>query len=360
MSIDLQQLVGDPLYQVNVTLWMLQPQPQGHVQVKAILRDAGFKLRFIEPLLPLPPDLLARLQRDSLAVSGSPPSPDLLLDGSEKTAVLWECKRNTFGKQPDKDDRPQRQARSFLLHTPPVLVSALAASPASLRNTQVVYLTCLAPAHDQSEGLQHVHAELTAKGYTVSPFSVLALSADKTRVLLRQVGTASTPVRGLEGLASNPAIIQESPDPDTDPRPLYYLPWMPESEPEPSDYNQRAFADRVLAAVTKVIGLTRLPGEARILFDDALAAATHGHFRLWRNKNTKAAIVDAARDVIRKVLKKAVPEVQIQPVAGQPSPGLAVSLPDEKVKKRLIKGLRQWRDEQWLKQVQLQFNLDMP
>jgi hypothetical protein len=116
----------------------------------------------------------------------------------------------------------------------------------------------------------------------------------------------------------------------------------------------------VLAAATRIIGLVRVPGEARILFDDALGEATHGHFRVWRNKTTKAALCDATRDLIRKVLKKAVSEVQILPAPGQPSPGLVVKLPDEDIKKRLIKGTRQWRDEQWLKAVQLQLNLPIP
>lgn len=243
------------------------------------------------------------------------------------------------------------------MQVPGVLSSALAAPQGSFTAAHVVYLTCLAPAHDQTEGLQHVHDELIAKGYAANPYCVLALSTEPKRVLVRQVGSASTSVPHL-GIQAGPQLVQESPDAETDPRPLYYLPWMPESEPEPSDYNQRAFADRVLASATRVIGRTRPPGEATVLFEEVLVEATHSHVRLWRNKNTKAKLVDATRELVRKVLRKAVPEIQIQSVPGQPSPGLVIKLPDDKIRKRLVKGLRQWRDDQWLREVQLQFDLE--
>jgi hypothetical protein len=201
---DLPELIGDPLYplyQSNLTLWMLQPQPSGAITVEPILRNAGLSLRGIETPLPLPPALLAKLSQDGITAQ-TEAGPNLLLNGPDKLVVLWECKRSTFGKPQSEDESHHRQARSYLLQTPDVLSGALAAAPGSISASHLIYFSRLNPTHDQTEGLEYLRDELGAKGNLTIPFCVLALSSNSVRVDIRQTGTASTAAPGLAALTA--------------------------------------------------------------------------------------------------------------------------------------------------------------
>jgi hypothetical protein len=117
MPVKPADLIGDPLYQVNLLLWMLQPSTGR--PVNPLLQNAGFRLWDIERERPLPLDLASRLQTDGLAVR-NPVAPDVLVDSPDKLFLTLECKRSMFGSQPQPgmSDGAIRQARSLLLQAP--------------------------------------------------------------------------------------------------------------------------------------------------------------------------------------------------------------------------------------------------
>ncbi len=354
---ELVQLIGDPLYQMNLTLWMLQPQPNGSITVEPILRNAGFSLREIERPLPLPPALLTKLVEDGIAVQAEA-APDLLLNGPNKLVVLWECKRSTFGAPQGDGESHHRQARNYLLHSPQVLAGALAAATGSVQRSHVIYLSRLNVAHDQTEGLQSLRDTLTMRQNATAPFCLLALSANGGCIEIRQTGSASTALPGLESLAP-PKTVQSSTDDQTDPRPLYYIPWMPESEPRTDTYNFHSFGCRVLNATAEVIGLTRPPNEATIDFEEALQRATSGHYRLWRNKTTRQAIREGARKLIREVVSGASADVKIQPVGHPATTGWRIEVSHDRIKGKIIKALRQWPGHDWITPHMVQAELPL-
>ena len=122
--IPLTQLIGDPTYQTNLLLWLLIPST-GAV-VAPLLHKAGYQLKYLEPELPLPIEMI-----DDLANKKVPHrqevSPDLLISSSAKDYVTLECKSRMFGSQvpPGSGDSQQKQARSLLLLVPQILAAAI-------------------------------------------------------------------------------------------------------------------------------------------------------------------------------------------------------------------------------------------
>ena len=139
MKVNPDELIGDPLYQVNLLLWMLQPSTGK--PVASIFYDAGFQLRDVERELPLPIELLLQLQSDGLAVR-NPVAPDVIADSPGRVFLLLECKRSMFGSQSaaGMSDGAQRQARSLLLQVPSIHASALGLQTQDVHATHLIYL----------------------------------------------------------------------------------------------------------------------------------------------------------------------------------------------------------------------------
>jgi hypothetical protein len=78
-----------------------------------------------------------------------------------------------------------------------------------------------------------------------------------------------------------------------------------------------------------------------------LQRATSGHYRLWRNKSTRQAVRDAARQLIRDVVTGASSDVKVH-VVGQPATGWRIEVPHDRLKGKVIKALRQWPGHDWI------------
>src|SRR5687768_14661512 len=91
------ELLDDSLFQVNLLLWMLQP-PHGS-NIRPLLAEAGYKLRSIEEVLPLGPDLISRL-KDAAIEAKENAAPDAILSTDQDEHLLVECKASMFGSKP--------------------------------------------------------------------------------------------------------------------------------------------------------------------------------------------------------------------------------------------------------------------
>src|SRR5881296_3799088 len=88
--------VSDPLFQLNVMLWLTQPLPQGS-QIVPLLHQRGFSVYAISPALVVPLDiqLAARTAQIALQSSGR---PDVVVTHEEERKFAFtECKAISFG-----------------------------------------------------------------------------------------------------------------------------------------------------------------------------------------------------------------------------------------------------------------------
>src|SRR5205823_3552170 len=122
--------VSDPLFQLNVVLWLTQPLPQGS-SIVPLLHERGFVVYAISPPLPVPLDLQAAAQSARVALQNSGRPDVLLAHPLERKFAFIECKASSFGP----NSNTAEQARSFLLMAGPRAAEVLGLDPAHVRGS---------------------------------------------------------------------------------------------------------------------------------------------------------------------------------------------------------------------------------
>ena len=79
-------VVRDPLGQLNLALWMAQPVPP-EFPIRPVLREAGYRLLYLAPPMPLLPGIRDRLQAAEIPYVAAP-EPDVLLSAEQGQAYL--------------------------------------------------------------------------------------------------------------------------------------------------------------------------------------------------------------------------------------------------------------------------------
>lgn len=339
-------LLNDSLFQVNLILWMLQP-PQGG-NVRPLLMEAGYKLRSIEPPLTFDPRLIARLKAASVSVKENA-APDVILATEADEHLIVECKAKMFGAAPSANgnDSNQRQARTFLLQVPAILSPSMGGVKVS--KSHLAYLTKHDDEHDQEEGLRGLAAELKKAKLTVTACCVCRLVDHEGSVCLSLPKTKEKWPTSLKKVCKakrgqkNMTIIAKD-EGGNDIRPLYFIPWMPDSESQPSEYNRRVFGNRLLSAAVVRIGRTAVESDVLLNFDELLNEVTHNVFGKWRNKDAKKSLRGCARKLIYDHLKKTSALFSDPDKTGQT---VQVKLSEEKIKAQVIKAFRETIETEW-------------
>ena len=334
------QLVRDPLYQINLVLWMLTPS--SGTSIEPVLYRAGFTVHQIEAELRLPLRLSSALQEVGI-VASSNISPDLLLKGQEKEYLIVECKAAMFG---DGDDRAQRQARALLLQEPIVLCDGLSLQPGAVAKTHLLYLTAHDSNHDQLAGLAKLDDELRKAKFSTTKHGLLKLRVKGNRVVIDSSGLPLA----LQRVASD-GVLAVHELADEDPRPLYRIAWMPGSESDRDEYNQQQFAKRILAAAAMQIARTKVgkkQGKAvHLPIEPILNEITSGFFAKWKKRDEKRVVQEKAIEILRIQISKFRQALRISDGSG-----VAFYLPDRTVQTEVVEGLNRWNNAEYPTDIQ--------
>lgn len=345
-----KELIGNPLYQVNLVIWMVQPSM--HLPIKPILYQAGYRLHDIEPELPLPLDLASTLADQGIAVS-DPVSPDVVLDTPQQAFVLVECKASMFGgpRPGEKSCSQIRQARALLLLMPETLASTLGLQARDVKESKLVYLTRHDPGVPQAEGVCEVRQGLEDQGHATIDCSIVGLSITRQGVALRKSqGDSQLPLL-IETQVADAIMVHNTDGQDVDAHMLYYLPWMPGASNEKDVYGQAVFGSRVLTAAAEIIGPSRPPCDVRLEIDQILSRATMGVYGKWHNKSVRRSLREDARGLLKKELLRCIDKSQISAIDDR-GRGWLVSIADAATRSKIVEGLRKWRFDTWSKPLQ--------
>ena len=344
-------LIANPLYQVNLVLWMVQPSTQ--LPIKPILYQAGYRLHDIEPELPLPLDLAGSLSDKNLEIS-DPVSPDVVLDTPKQEYVLVECKASMFGgpRPNEKACSQVRQARALLVLVPKVLASTLGLQPADVAESKLVYLTRHDPEVPQGKGVGEVGKELESQGYATVDCGIVGLTVTKKGIELTKCKGASQLPSPIKRQLTDDVQVHETEGKDVDAHMLYYLPWMPGASNVKDKYGQAVFGSRVLAAAAEIIGPLRPPCDAKLEVDGVLSRATMGVYDKWHNKAIRRALREDARNLLKTELIRHVDKSHVCAI-DHTGRGWSVAIADVATKSKIVEGLRKWRfDEEWSKPLE--------
>jgi len=338
----LEDLIADPLYQMNLCLWMLSSS--GKAGVTPLFRDAGLQLRAIEPPLPLPLEIKSLLSDNDVRVS-DPVEPDLILHDRQRGFVLLECKASMFGAEVTGSDSPHRQARALLVQVPEILADALALDRQQVLSSHLVYLSRDKAGISQTAGLKEIADSLVSREFRVVPFGMLGLRANEKSIVVAGGYSPGILPPSLASQIPDAGVKVQDLEPETDPRPLYFVPWMPGSESSRDSRGAEIFGNRVLQATAARIGQSRPAVDLEFHLDEILNEATWSCFERWRNKDAAKFLRKNAKKLIADTFRSAASSAELSGDLG--SHTFRMKIPDIDSKEKLIEAFRKWEATPW-------------
>jgi hypothetical protein len=242
----LPELIRDPVFQLNVLLWLAQPLPPGY-QITPLLHARGFDVYAIALRLALPPDVLLAL-RDGGFETQAGVRPDVILakESAGKFAIT-ECKGRSFGSGSSTAD----QARTLLILAGPRCHEVLGLQSHEVQQSILAYLV---PTSEQVALLatfSELREAFHARGVSTGEAFLLGLATTDGNM-------------GLEVDDATAQFFELSPgrhtflplEPDTDPRPLYFVPFDPDTDQSAAEkmFGRRVLSERMQSAIIAAIG----------------------------------------------------------------------------------------------------------
>jgi hypothetical protein len=204
-------LLRDPIFQLNLLLWMAKEQPPQRYVVKPLFFENRFAILTIEHQFALPVEVVKAVAQSQQEVSTAP-EPEMLLGRAEdKKALYFEAKANSFSPESSRC----KQARGHLLAAGPAFAEVMAPYQSCL-------LCYVVPEDKRSlmaDCLSSLSAELAKCGLKPGQHSShgLALVAQEVHYVWDIVFQTHT------GVSGNSAVVLSGLTDDTDPTPLFLI-----------------------------------------------------------------------------------------------------------------------------------------
>ena len=307
------------LFQLNVLIWATIPQPP-YAPVKPMLWAFGYRLFSIEQPLEASIVQRANLQARIPPVSIAPVADVLLEHVGSSHFVIMECKPSSFGVESGQT----RQARGYILAGSDIAQRGL---PAAAKSAEVCYVVPGTDAKAMEDTLVSLQAELKRGSTPVCEVGAVGVTIQKDGVYLGvdhgihsggKVPTALSPAQRILAIDSG-----------DDPRPLYVIPWMPES----GDEDLSALREKLRAQVLSHIGRSPL-GTMELRFDDLLNEVSRGVYSLWRDRESLQGQVNATVGSIVRAMTDGNEAVTVR--AGE----VTISLRSEEERQALLEQIR--------------------
>jgi hypothetical protein len=173
MKLDL--LLKDPVFQLNILLWMAKEQDAENYYVYPLFHQLGFRIVYVETPFAFP-EVTMRAILDSGLDICIEPEPDVVLGReSDNKALYFEAKANSF----TPGSTNSKQARAHLVASGPVFEEVW--SPYSA--CQLCYVLPKSRCGPMSRCLTALAGKLRENGLRPGPFSCHGLAVKGTRML---------------------------------------------------------------------------------------------------------------------------------------------------------------------------------
>ncbi len=284
---------GDPLFQLNAVLWMLQPMPAGSRAINSVLYQHGYAVRSMGQSLTADPDLERRLAVE-LDLRGAP-APDVLASAPAGDPwPIFECKRSSFGTA----SSTSAQASKVLARGADLSLTA-GAAPGDQVDGCVAFVTREDQAIALQATLDELRANLNAAGLGAAPAATVGLRVETGVGLMARMAAGELPGAGGAALAEDVVIVPAAGERE-DARPLYLVPFDPSVD---QDDDERAECLRILLArgqahAASMLGRGPAQGTAVLQAHELVEAATYGLAKYWRDSSARD---QAGHEILRFV-----------------------------------------------------------
>ncbi len=294
MSLTPTELVEDPLFQLNVLLWLAQPLPADN-EIVPIFHRQGFTVYAIAPLLTVPLDMRLAIQQAQITVQGSFRPDAVLAHKPDRKFAFIECKKSSFGPT----SSTAQQALSILLAAGERPSEPLGLAPADVKESVVGYFLPGEQAATLYQTLGQLTETLSNHQMQAARFTILALQtgANELSVTIDDAGAEFFSLKS----GSYPIMRLET---DTDPRPLYFIPYDPDvtySSEREKIFCKRVLFERLHSAVLVAVGRVNPPVELSLGLDSLLNDATFGMYAQWENRDSARHMRGLCRQLMRSL-----------------------------------------------------------
>lgn len=292
MNLDIKELCKDPLFQLNLSIWLAQPQSSIDFYIYPLFYESGLSIYSIGPLLALPPDIRG-------VVSGKvgcqdEARPDLVLESKKaKKYCILECKSSSFGPESSTAE----QARTLLLIAGPIISEVLGLGTRGQDDCMLCYL--IGP--NQTEWLKTTLGSLEKEikerlNLESGNSGCFGINPDQLAITLEY----PREVKEFLNLIKDSPIEIIKFEENTDPRPLYFIPYDPniDQTKEEQEFCRRILLERILSYVISNIGGVTTPATIVLTIEDLLNAATLGVYEIWEDNEAKKHIRRLAKDFL--------------------------------------------------------------
>lgn len=271
------ELIRDPLFQLNSLLWLTQPLPTDGSFVP-LFYQRGFTVHSIAPILAPPLDTLLVVKDKSIHANDRA-RPDVILKNDEQLKYAFvECKKESFSVSSSTAE----QTRTLLL------VSGRTADVLGLQPAQVNE-SCLAFTLPEDcrvkfhRTINELRNELEDQSLSAGDTSIIGLNATDNQCSI-DIDEYRSGFFGLPIGRTTYSIF----DDDTDPRPLYFIPYDPDVDQTQEErmFCRRILFERMLSAVISAYGRTPPPTTIILKTESILNDAMFGMYLNWENRES--------------------------------------------------------------------------
>jgi len=277
MKEEIDELCGDPLFQLNLAIWLAQSKPEDF-SIRPVLYQSGFRIFSIGPLLALPPDTRLMVKGSKIDCNDGA-KPEIILEADNRSKILiMECKRSSFGGS----SSTASQARTLLLLSGPIISEVLATGVRSSAKGILGYLTRSEHSIRLEDTLSELTKEMKQMNLDTGDYGCLGIRANDTGILLEYSDKMKS-LLNFQIIAPMKILTLEE---GTDPRPLYLIPYDPNVEQSEAEqaFCRRILYERFLSYILSKVGPANVPCEIVVTREEIMKAATFGLFEIWDDK----------------------------------------------------------------------------
>lgn len=288
-------LLKDPLFQLNSVIWMLQPAAPD-ASWRPLLKNLGYSTYAISQSLRFPPDVKRRVV-EWLGHSDSPCADVLAEPTTDRQWLAFECKANSFSTA----STTSIQLKKYLIALSEI-GSALALNNADAHTAELVYVFPEGKSTAFVTTAATAAAEVEAQGFKSTHISTIELGAKSDGITIKFGG--STGYSKL--VAFTKPQVYLACDDGMDPRPMYYVPWDPEADKntEFSRQGKQQLIQRCIIAAVSTIQRSRHTGSVNLDPVELIATVTSNLSRRWRSHSAIHQICNVVRETISRRLKR--------------------------------------------------------
>lgn len=295
MNLNINDLCKDPLFQLNLAIWLTQPQPLERFYVYPVFYESKLNIYSIGPLLALPPDIRIAV-KDKINCQDSV-RPDIILEMQGKRLFcILECKSSSFGPESSNTN----QARNLLLISGPIFPEVLAIGNRGEYECTLCYFIGANSVELMEKTLKILEDEIRDKtNLATGNFGCFGIKPSKSAIVLEY----SERVKTLFNLKFYPEREIIRFEQDTDPRPIYFIPYDPNLEQTEEEQRlcRRILFERILSYIISNIGSSDIPMSVTFTTEELLSSATFGFYEIWEDNEAKKHVRRLVKGFLNQV-----------------------------------------------------------